>query len=192
MLSAVAALGWYGPAGVLTEVVRMSTGCDLSQAGLLPPAGGVYWLLVHCLPRYALFRYPSKWLVFSALALAILAAVGLDEIQRDRRLAKALVRRVLVTGGLVCFGGAVLIVALHQGQWWSGAAGDVLFGPFQRERAAAETLVTVVSLLGVMAAVGVVIHWFRPAFWPIALLTILAADLLIHNGWLVVAVRPPE
>ena len=192
VLSAVAALGWYGPAGVLTKLVRMSTGYDLGERGILPPTGGLYWLFVHCLPRYTLFRYPSKWLVFSALALAVLAAVGLDEIQRDRRLAKAIVRRVLVTGGLLCFGGAVLIVALHQGQWWSGAADDVLFGPFQRDRAAAETLVTVVSLLGVMAAVGVVIRWFRPAFWPIALLTILAADLLIHNGWLVVAVRPPE
>ncbi|WP_347243458.1 hypothetical protein [Thermogutta sp.] len=192
VLSAVAALGWYGPAGVLTEIVRMLTGYDLGHAGILPPMGGLYWLFVLCLPRYGLFRYPSKWLVFSALAVAVLASVGLDEIQKDRGLAKTLFRRVVVTGGLVCFGGVVLMVALHQSQWWSATADDMLFGPFQRDRAAAETLVTIVSLLGVMTAVGVAIRWFRPAFWPIALSVVLAVDLLFHNGWLVVAVRPPE
>lgn len=191
-LSAVAALGWYGPAGVLTEVVRMSTGCDLSQAGLLPPAGGLYWLFVHCLPRYALFRYPSKWLVFSALALAILAALGLDEIQRDRGLAKRLVRHLLVAGGIVTLAGVVLVAAFHQGQWWSGAADDVLFGPFQRELAASETVATAISLLAVIAAVAVAVRWFPVSFWPIAFLAVLAVDLVLHNGWLVVAVRPPE
>ncbi len=191
-LAAVGALGWYGPAGVLTEVVRMSTGCDLSQAGLLPPAGGLYWLLVHCLPRYALFRYPSKWLVFSALALAVLAAVGLDEIQRDRGLARRLVRHLLVAGGIVTLAGVVLVAAFHQGQWWSGAADDVLFGPFQRELAASETVATAISLLAVIAAVAVAVRWFPASFWPIAFLAVLAVDLVLHNGWLVVAVRPPE
>ena len=48
--------------------------------------GGVYWLLATLLPGFREFRYPSKLLTFSSLALAGLAGMGWDSVvSGDRR-----------------------------------------------------------------------------------------------------------
>src|SRR5262249_35058193 len=38
--------------------------------------GGVYWLIASALPAFRAFRYPGKFLVFTALAVSALAGAG--------------------------------------------------------------------------------------------------------------------
>ena len=54
----------------------------LQQAGVLPTTdsavGGPYWFLHEFAPGYSAFRYPTKWLPFFSLSIAILAALWTD------------------------------------------------------------------------------------------------------------------
>jgi hypothetical protein len=80
-----------------------------SEHPLDPALGGPYWWLVTLVPGYASFRYPGKWSVLVALALAVHAAVWLDdehkgasgrELVRFKRLAVAAGALGLVCAGL--------------------------------------------------------------------------------------------
>ncbi|NMC19947.1 MAG: hypothetical protein GYA33_05940 [Thermogutta sp.] len=133
LFAATAALGWYGPGAVVNALLTGTTGEDGAIGRFYPPAGGVYWCLVRLLPGYAMFRYPGKWLPLLTIAVACLAALGVErcgtEPRRFRRSASIAV--CLSVAGLAA---AALVK-------WSGlwdamqVPGDVIFGPFRGESA---------------------------------------------------------
>jgi hypothetical protein len=75
----LASLGGYGGIGLLRNGWNLLAG-RWADLGYRPgdEVGGVAWLLATCLPGYAGFRYPGKWMTVAALAVGQLAACGLD------------------------------------------------------------------------------------------------------------------
>ncbi|AGA29221.1 glycosyltransferase family protein [Singulisphaera acidiphila] len=98
--------------------------------------GGVYWLLSTLLPGFNQFRYPSKLLSFTALSVAGLAGLGLDDVLVRRR------RKTEVTAAMF-FGLSLvaLAIALVRRQqivhaFLVGAAEQKsIFGPFNPQGA---------------------------------------------------------
>ena len=63
---------------------------------------GLYRLCEEAIPMFASFRYPEKCFLFCTLALALLAAVGIDaKIFRHPRLQRVLVGAVAIVAGLL-------------------------------------------------------------------------------------------
>lgn len=73
VISVVSSFGVWGLGALWNNALRLDEG-----KGLNPALGGLYWIWVTFLPAYSSFRYPSKWLVIASLAIAMLAARGLD------------------------------------------------------------------------------------------------------------------
>jgi hypothetical protein len=101
VFSYLAALGGFGAVGAVRHGIARTTGAA-DVAFYLPgdEVGGVYWMLVSCVPGYSGFRYPAKWLAVFALALSQLAASGFDASLRDDRSLR-LVARLLVGLGVL-------------------------------------------------------------------------------------------
>lgn len=74
LISILSSFGAWG-FGSLWNALSQSTDDQFNSA-----AGGLYWFWVTFLPAYSGFRYPSKWLVFFSLAVAMLAARGFDRL----------------------------------------------------------------------------------------------------------------
>ena len=78
--------------------------------------GGLYWLMTYVLPGYLQFRYPGKLFTLAALALALLAARGLDDVAAEedgpgrRRL-----RRLAAGLGAISLVGAAATLAVRFG-----------------------------------------------------------------------------
>jgi hypothetical protein len=184
--SLLAALGWYGPAGIL-EGLRGGASNHTNTVGLLPPMGGVYWLLTCLLPGYQFFRYPSKWLVLATLGLSVLGALAMDRIdsKNTRRLTRVLL-------ALVVAGSCVLVIGFLVPNWWVYARSRVLpdpvFGSFAVERARWETLGGLASL-AVLIGVGLaIVTRSSPPWRPTLILFLTAMDLALHNSWMVFSV----
>jgi len=98
--SSLAALGGFGAVGAVRHVIARTTGAT-DVAFSLPgdEVGGIYWMLVSCVPGYSGFRYPAKWLAIFALALSQLAASGFDAILRDSRNLRLVVQLIMGLGG---------------------------------------------------------------------------------------------
>lgn len=193
LVSGLAALGWYGPAGMLTEILKQITRVEASCETPAPPVGGLYWLLLQILPRYALFRYPSKWLIFASLAIACLAGIGLDRLlRRDPAKAGRVIRRVLMAMAAIAVLSSSLaaLLTFENGRWLRFAV-DPLFGPFRHDFAILELLVGGASLGGLAVVTGVAFRYVPRNHWSAVIVAFTAVDLLAHNGWMVFAVRPP-
>jgi hypothetical protein len=98
--SSLAALGGFGAVGAVRHVIARATGAT-DVAFYLPgdEVGGLYWMLVSCVPGYSGFRYPAKWLAIFALALSQLAASGFDTILRDSRTLRLVAQLFVGLGG---------------------------------------------------------------------------------------------
>jgi hypothetical protein len=98
--SYLAALGGFGAVGAVRHVIARTTGAT-DVAFYLPgdEVGGMYWMLVSCVPGYSGFRYPAKWLAICALALSQLAASGFDAILRDSRNLRLVTQLIMGLGG---------------------------------------------------------------------------------------------
>lgn len=193
LLGGLAALGWYGPAGTITEIAKRFAGGEWSHTTPSAPVGGLYWLFVELLPQYRLFRYPSKWLIFTTLALACLAGIGLDRVLRaNDPKANQVIRwllRAMVAIALLCLFFAAFLVA--ENELWRQLPPDPLFGPFQRDFAIREFLTGGITLGGLTLASWVAVRWIpRDHRWA-AIVAVTAADLLVHNSWMVFSVQPP-
>lgn len=97
------------------------------------------WLLL--IPPLSLFRYPSRYLVGAAVALAVVAAFGLERAIAGKR-------RTVIAGALVA---AVLAVSGIKGGLWAGAfiAAGAILVLLPRGAAA---LIVVLSLVELFAA----------------------------------------
>src|SRR5947209_16684474 len=62
--------------------------------------GGVYWALATALPGFRQFRFPSKLLSFTVLALAGLAGIGWDRLLEGRSRRPAAVAAVSLALGV--------------------------------------------------------------------------------------------
>ena len=129
--------GWGAALGPL-EPAR-DHAASARTAGSATATAGVYWLLASALPGFRSFRYPAKFLVFTALAVSGLAGAGWDRLVAGRSR-----RAEVVAGGLLAASLTALAAA------WLGAgcvAGLVRrpgratrsgYGPLDVERAIAD------------------------------------------------------
>ena len=124
-------------------------------------AGSPYGLLSILLPGFSAFRYPGKILVFTAVALAVLAGAGWDRVQEDAGDARR-VRRL----GLAGLGASLLALLLAWAArdkaiaYFSDVVPlDSIFGPADIEGAWAETERALVHGTIVIAAIRSRVHW---------------------------------
>ncbi|HEX8203587.1 MAG TPA: hypothetical protein VF590_24135, partial [Isosphaeraceae bacterium] len=147
--------------------------------------GGPYWLIARALPGFHSFRYPSKLLVFTSLALAGLAGVGWDRVRSgaSRRRARGLAG-VLLGLSLAALAVAVLeadrLVAAFSPLAGSGTA----FGPFQPRGMVRELQRALVHGAVVLAAAWPILRLTarRPALAGAGALALTAADLAVANA----------
>ena len=74
--------------------------------------GGVYWFLATVLPGFRQFRYPSKLLSFTVLALAALAGIGWERVTSGRARRAA----YLASGLLIVTLAALAIASIYRGR----------------------------------------------------------------------------
>ncbi len=180
---------WIGPFD------PMDTGPIRRDFLLRDGEGGIYWLLATTLPGFASFRYPSKLLTFTVVALSGLAGMGWED---------ALARRARRAGS---FAGALLVFSLiglalaytarpeilKAFNAHAGGAGTGSFGPFDPEGAWKE--IRDAFLLGSFVFGGsffVLAGVCRPGllgkFSAALALPLLTADLILANAGLVYTV----
>jgi hypothetical protein len=151
--------------------------------------GSLYWWMIQVLPGFRQFRYPSKLLVFAALALSALAGMGWDDLVRGRRRGMA-----ILLGSFL-----VLSLALVACVYWQRAAivaafravdPDHLFGPFDPAAgfaAIVRSLAQAAAVFGLgLAALG--LARARPGWAGALAVVVTAADLAAANARYVVTV----
>ncbi len=164
--------------------------------------GSIYWLMTAVLPGFREFRYPSKLLTFTALAVAALAGIGWDRVVAGSR------RRASTTAAIgLAIGAAGLVFAL-------AARGRILaffetnpaikvgssFGPFQPSAAWSGLVGSLAQGCVVMGLTLALIRLARgrPRLAGLAAPVVLAADLALANSGMVLTVpqsmfeTPPE
>lgn len=158
--------------------------------------GSPYWLMATALPGFGSFRYPSKLLTFTSLALAALAGLGWDRVLAGRPkrtlvvLGCAQVVSIAALVGLAIFGGRILV----RFQAESSALRGSPFGPFDPRGAFAELSRALVQGAGVAAAALVLVlrARCRPRLAGALALVLITADLLLANARLVRTVPQSE
>ncbi len=154
--------------------------------------GSPYWFMATFLPGFNSFRYPSKLLTFTCLALSGLAGMGWDRLLAGQR-ARALILTglMLTTSVLLGLGGMVYhaqIVAWFRKSTWAGLGGPL--GPFDPEGAWSDlcrsllhgTVTFLVALMLVLMATR------RPRRSGVLAIVCLSVDLAVANGQFVLTV----
>ena len=147
--------------------------------------GGVYWFLASGLPAFRTFRFPGKFLVFTALAVCGLAGAGWDRLVEGRSR-----RAGLVAGGLLALTlGALAATWLGGGalRAWLGEVAGVLRsinGPLDVEGAIADLRAALAhGGLTLAAALIIVISApRRPALAGAFAVVALSIDLGLANA----------
>ena len=154
-------------------------------------AGGdsLFGLFVAVLPGLGFFRYPGKFLVFTALALSALAGLGWD------RVASGISRRrvISITWGLLILTAVSLVAAAgFRDRLVSAMRGSrhSLFGPIDAPGAVAEMVWGFGHGLVALASALIVVVWCprRPVSAGLAALALLTADLAWANARQVIAI----
>ncbi|MCU0960761.1 MAG: hypothetical protein MUF48_11710 [Pirellulaceae bacterium] len=185
LLAVAASFGRYG-VGLAVESAREVWRGEPGPRVLGDGVGGLYWWLVVSLPGYVQFRFPAKWLVPATLAMAVLAAVGCDQILRGPR--DRLVRHLRCLGLVSIL--AALAVALTRTAWirvLAGSEPDELYGPLDAVGAWRDAVTA-----GVHSALVCAVAWWllakaswRPTRLGAALLLLTACELAWAQGWMV-------
>jgi Bacterial membrane protein YfhO len=161
--------------------------------------GGFYWFLATALPGFRMFRFPSKLLAFSALALAVLAGLGWDRLASgEGRKRTVTLAMVLLTISLLGLGVVILqrpaIVAALRASPASTLKAPV--GPFDPSGAYDELRRSLTQGSIVLAIALGLFAWprqgrrmsSRPALLSALALIVTTADLAIANSRLVLTV----
>jgi hypothetical protein len=181
--SIAAKIGPHDP--IETTTIRL-------DAQLRDGDGSFYWTLATVLPGFRQFRYPSKLLSFTTLALAGLAGLGWDRLTAGlgRRRTAALAASLLAVG-LIALAGAIVqhdrIAAALQAK--APKVSSVL-GPFDAPGAFAEMRRALAHGTIVFAAAVALALWARrrPATAGAVALVVMTADLAVANAGCVLTV----
>jgi hypothetical protein len=159
--------------------------------------GTIYWLLATALPGFRQFRYPSKLLTLTCLAVSALAGWGFDQLVttgRSRRAAATTTALWLVTAPLftlILIYRDMIIVTFSR---TVPVLGSSIYGPFQAtgaftdlQRALGQGGVVFALTFLVIAVAG---RW--PRFASALALALLTADLALANAGLVATVPQAE
>ncbi|MHB1559490.1 MAG: hypothetical protein ACYC61_18745, partial [Isosphaeraceae bacterium] len=209
LVSLIGALGQFGSPiwgarAVATLVPSRPSAALLRQLGPLDPSntrvlrddgrlrdgdGSPYWWMTQLLPGFRQFRFPSKLLVFTMLALAALAAMGWDDAASGGRKRAA---RLLTAGAVVSL---VVMAAVVAGRpailraFQTPSLGSI-FGPFDAPGAFAgivRSLLQAASICGI--GLGALrLARTRPGWAGALVVAAIAADLVLANVRFVVTV----
>jgi hypothetical protein len=106
-------IGWarYAPSisGQIGPHDPLDSGAARPDGKLRDGDGGIYWSFARILPGFRQFRYPSKLLSFTSLALSALAGIGWDGL-RNRRCQ----RPVVLAAGLLVIGLLAMTIVTSQ------------------------------------------------------------------------------
>jgi hypothetical protein len=151
--------------------------------------GSFYWLLATVLPGFGTFRYPSKLVSFTALALAALAGIGWDRLLTNgarRALVWASVLLAISLSGLSATLALrpQLIRAFELGR---KSVGDSLFGPLNVPGSVHDLQVALAHGTVIFALVLPIILTARrrPRLAGALAIVVLTADLALANAKLV-------
>lgn len=183
ILCVAAAFGVYGLGWILHELFPSRWFRGLGNA-----VGGVYWLMVSCLPGYAYFRYPAKLLVPFALSVSLLAGYGLQSCRDHWNHLRVWLVRI----GWASLTFSVLLLANWQpfASWiTSTATTDDWLGPVDGDGAVRDVLRSfahggIVIITTILLFRGVRDHHRRAWF----LVGITSLELLVASSSLVVTV----
>jgi hypothetical protein len=163
----------------------MLTGPIRADSYLRDGDGGLYWILAAFLPGFGQFRFPSKLLIFTMLALTALAGLGWDRISATREVRTARLAAVLL---VLTLAGLVLAALGHDwilARFAPGGPSDPasLFGPLDASGAYRELCFSLAQGTVVLAlALAVALYgWRRPALSGALALTLTTADLAWAN-----------
>lgn len=184
-LMAVAFLFCLGSFGIYGPVWLFSTITGIESDSVGPQVGGVYWFFEIALPKYGFFRYPAKLFLVGYFAIALLAAVGWDQVQSSR--SHLTIRNVLFV--LAALSGIYLFVfwvtSNQVTSWFDSLPADSYLGPFDSIGAQTEILRSLIQLALCSTLFGA-IFWLGPHFKRLnpGIVVLLFADLLIANYWI--------
>ncbi|MDX2037097.1 MAG: hypothetical protein SFX72_10630 [Isosphaeraceae bacterium] len=145
--------------------------------------GSLYWAMSIALPGFQGFRYPSKLLSLSLLAMAVLAGAGLERLlagdgSRARRGAIALLVLTVAGTSIVTLGRSFVLERLRSFESASG------FGPFQPEGALEDLTWAVIQ--GLVVGGSTMLIWMlarrRPGTAGALATLVIAIDLAIANA----------
>lgn len=149
---------------------------------------GLYWILDNCLPGFRSFRYPSKLLVLTSLGLALLSALGLERLARNRSKALSNVLTALAILGLLGASTVWMFGDRFEAKF-NNRADRGSFGPLDIV-ASRRLLTQSLTHAGLVAAAGCLILSIRnrrpnlPENWTCgAFLLVLGVDLAIAQRW---------
>jgi hypothetical protein len=186
LLSLLASLGEFaGPARWLAAAWAPDLGDD-----------SFYGFLATLLPGFRLFRLPFKLLVFTSLALAVLAGAGWDRVLAGRGRRRAIaIAGILLAISIASFlavvarrGPLITLMAAHP------EGPSSVFGPLDARGATAELLAGLAHGVGALAASLLVLGAARrhPGGTAILALPLLTLDLARADGRLVITIPQDE
>jgi hypothetical protein len=150
--------------------------------------GSFYWLLSTVLPGFSTFRYPSKFLTLTALALSGLAGAGWDQLasRGSRRVVRTSV--ILFGLGLLAVGASYAWQSAILAFWARRAYSAVTsIGPLNPEGALTDFRRALVHGGVMLAAAILLARWAhrRAGLAGIAAVVVVTADLALANAQLV-------
>jgi hypothetical protein len=154
--------------------------------------GSLYWLFTYLLPGFHQFRYPSKMMTPTVLALSALAGLGWDRLVERRS------RRAVILGGLLVAVSALALGAARANRepivaWISArvpGVGASAFGPLDPRGAVADSLRALShgTVVFAVAWLLVVAARRRPRLAATLAPIVLTIDLAVANADLVLTV----
>lgn len=187
VIAVLASFGAYGVCWLLRMPLLMA---GLHKLALSLPGdqvGGLYWFFVTFLPSYAYFRFPAKLLTFAACPLCLLAAQGLDRLHETPR-----PRLQWAVLAIAAISGLGVLAVLSADEWFAGLARsiapDSVYGPFDKEGARHDLMLSFLHTLAVAGVLYLLIKW-RP--WiaqqriSLSLVAITAAELVVANATMI-------
>ncbi len=183
----VASFGWYGAGWLLQEFRYGLMATPPEDVWIGQPVGGLYWVMVTLLPGYSMFRFPAKLFVVATLGLSLLAAWGLDSLQRTpgRRLSWIAVSLAIVS---MAAGWLTMWIGPLWESWLKNAPNDALFGPLDVPGSLADLRAALLHTAAISAGFWSLMQNARGRFARLIVPLILAGtilDLGVAHGWLV-------
>jgi hypothetical protein len=173
---------WLGPHDPPDVAPTRFDGC------LRDGDGSPYWIMAMFLPGFGQFRYPSKLLSFTCLALAALAGIGWDRVAAGRRGRAVVAASLMVVLSLAALGGVRAAAGRILQLTKDGPPAKTTFGPLDAKGALcdvqwalAQGAVIAAGALGVALLAG-----RRPRLAGAAALVLTTADLAVANAQLVI------